>query len=170
MRTSITGIAVGALMLSTAAGCNLDHEFVIREVVSVDSSGAATVQPVDLAAIAGDAWSERNKIKDVDVKSATATLTAVGAGNTAPTGSGTASLRRAAAPADEVLFAQATGIPIEIGQGYAATNLGALAGVVKRSLDGDGKLEILASGAADSGVAQFDAEIVIRVKVTFGMF
>src|SRR5512133_3145060 len=124
MRVSIPGLGVGVLLLSTVAGCNLDHEFEIRETVSVDSAGAATVQSVDLREIAGDAWSDRDKIKDVDVRSATATITAIGAGNTAQSGGGTASLRRTAAPTDEVLFAEATGIPIEVGQSYSAVNLG----------------------------------------------
>jgi hypothetical protein len=170
MRAPIPTIGLGVLLLASAAGCNLDHEFQIRETVSVDSAGGATVQPVDLQAIAGDAWSERDRIKDVEIRSATGTITAVGAGNTATSGGGSASLRRTSMPSDGALFAQASGIPIEVGQSYAATNLGALAGVVKRSLRDDGKLDLLASGAADGGVAQFDAEIVVTVKVTFDAF
>lgn len=170
MRATIRGIAVGAVLVVTAAGCNLDHEFDIRKTVAVDSTGAATVEPVDLRAIAGDAWSERDKIKDVEVKFAHATITSVSAGNTAPSGSGTASLRRTASPTDEVTFAEATSLPIEVGQRYDAMNLGPLGRLVERSLDGDGKLDVVASGTADSGEAEFDAEIVIRVRVTFGMF
>jgi hypothetical protein len=170
MRTSILGAAVGAAFLASAAGCGLDHDFEIRRTVSVDSTGGSTVEAVDLKAIAGDAWSERGKIKDVEIRSATATIISVGAGNTAPTGSGTASLRRTASPTDEVTFAQATGLPIAVGQQYSAVDLGPLAGVVKRALKSDGQLEIDADGVADSGVAQFDTEIAIKVRVTFGMF
>jgi hypothetical protein len=165
----VTRVAVGALFLTTAAACGLSHDFEIRETVSVDSAGDSTVKAVDLKAIAGDAWSERGKIDTVKVKSAVATITTVDAGNTAPSGSGTASLRRASTPSDSVTFAQGTGLPIVVGNSYGGQNLGDLGGVVKRSLKGDGQLQIVASGAADSGVAQFEAEIVIKVEVTFNL-
>jgi len=170
MRSWTPRFGIVALLFTAAAGCGLDHTFEIRETVSVDSAGAETIQPVDLAAIAGDAWSERKKIDTVKVKSATATITSVGAGNTAPSGGGEASLRRSSDPADAVTFAQASGIPIEVGQSYAAQNLGELSAVIRRGLKGDGQLEIVAARAADSGVAQFDAEIVVRVEVTFHLF
>jgi hypothetical protein len=170
MRTATSRALFGAFTLTALSACGATTDFEIREIVSVDSAGGATIQFVDLRAIAGDAWSERDKIDDVTIKSASATIVEVGLGNTATSGSGTATLRRSSAPTDAATFAEATDIPIQTGSTYDAVNLSAVSGVVKRALNGDGQIEIVAEGSTSSGVAQFDAEIVIKVEVKLKPF
>jgi len=152
--TRLALLAAAALGL---AACGGTVDFSVDENINIDSTvnGGAGLASVDLAASAGGAWKHRNKIDSVSIRSATATVTAKKAENTAATASGTVWLLPEGATeptaAGAVQVGTWSGEPVEVGNVIDLTVTQALNDFIRNTFDGSGKFSIYAIGSTTGG-------------------
>jgi len=159
-----------ALVASLAfTGCGGTVDFSIDEMLTVDSNvnaGTAMVS-VDLAAEAGKAWKQRDKIDSVTVDQGEATVATVNAGNVATTVGGSIWLLPDGATqttdSGTVLVGSWTGEPVTQGHFIALTPSPALDAFVKNAFSGSGKFSMLATGAGAGG-----ARLAVTLHVVLG--
>jgi hypothetical protein len=165
MTTAQSGAGIAALAL--LAACGGDTDFTITQDYHVSGAGISEARRVNLADEAGDAWDHRDKIKDVTLRSATATITAVNPGNTAPSGSVEGSVARPGQTPATVVDATGT---IAVGTEVAGQNLGAASDVLKDALKGDGAIDLEVDAAPASGTADFEVRLVLEVRAEWSLF
>jgi hypothetical protein len=159
-----------ALVASLAfTGCGGTVDFSIDEMLTVDSnvdSGTA-VAFVDLAAEAGKAWKQRNKIDSVTVEHGEVTVATVNAGNAATSVSGSVWLLPEGATQTSdpgaVQVGSWTGEQVAVGHFIALTPSPALDAFVKEAFNGSGKFSMLATGAGAGG-----ARLAVTLHVVLG--
>jgi hypothetical protein len=169
-RLNARSSAALALVASlTFTGCGGTVDFSIDEMLTVDSnlnSGTA-VASVDLAAEAGKAWKQRDKIDSVTVEHGEVTVATVNAGNVATTVSGSVWLLPDGATqttdAGAVQVGSWTGEQVVQGHFIALTPSPALDAFVKNAFNGSGKFSMLATGAGAGG-----ARLAVTLHVVLG--
>jgi len=168
----LTRLLVGALALATIAGCSGKNDFEIRERYRIQGTGSVSAsEDVNLADVAGDAWDHRDKINDVKVTSAVATITAVAPANTAPSGTVVAEVGRGSGAGQESAEVLNGSGAIAVGTRLEGRNLDAASGILKRAIDGDGLLSVQVDATIPEGTAaDFTVEVVLQVEADWSLF
>jgi hypothetical protein len=173
MTNGPTRALLGALALTTVVGCGGSTEFEITRTFQVQGTGTVSAsEDVSLRDVAGEAWDQRDKIDDLKVKSAVATVTAVAAPpNTALTGALAGSVSRGSGASLETAEVVNATAAIAVGTTVVGENLGEASGIVKRALEGDGQLSVDVVAEIPSGTtADFTVEVVMRVEAEWSLF
>lgn len=160
-----------AAALPLLAACTGTTTFEIREVFEVDStSGIHDAREVNLADLAGEAWDHRNRIDAVTVRSATATIVAVGPQNDAPNVSAEGTLQRGSGEnLDSAQVVDAL-VPVQVGRSTTGTNLRDASRILERALDSDGVVSVELDAAPSSGRIQATIEVAVEVGVEWTPF
>lgn len=160
-------VALAALVL--VAGCSKtgDVDFTItKRYNNVNSTGGPfgpSVEHVDLAQEAGEAWGHRDKIKSVDLVGLDAKVTQINSGGPA-TVSGTITLVRGAQRAVVASYANETvsAAPHSVTE---TLNPGAMA-IVNDALQSDGQFDVEYAGSS-VGAINFNAEVSMHMKMLY---
>jgi hypothetical protein len=152
-------------------------DFSIDELLDVDSNvnAGTSLKSYDLAASAGSAWKQRKHISSVSVQAASATVTAVNAGNTATTVSGEVWLlpEGASSPsaAGAVKVGEWTGEPVTLNHMIDLAVTPALETFVRDLFDGSGVFSVYASGAGAGGArVAVTLHVVVDAKLKWKPF
>jgi hypothetical protein len=141
----------------------------IDERVTLDSNvnAGTSVTAVDLAAEAGKAWKQRDKIDSVTVEQGEVTVATVNAGNVATTVSGSVWMLPDGATQTTdpgtVEVGSWSGEQVTEGHVIALTPSPALDAFVKNAFNGSGKFSMLATGAGAGG-----ARLAVTLHVVLG--
>jgi hypothetical protein len=168
MTTGLSRALLGGLALGGLVGCGGSTDFEITETYRIQGTGSiAASEEVRLADVAGEAWDQRDKIDDLNVKSAVATITAVAPTNTAPSGTLVGEVSRGSQSAEVV---NGSG-PIQIGTRLEGQNLGPASDLVMDAIEGDGLLsvEVLATIPPDT-TADFTVQVVMVVEAEWSLW
>lgn len=160
-------LALAAALALPACGGTVD--FSLERDLEVDTAvaGGAVLATFDLSAEAGRAWSHRDKISDVSIHTAEATITEVHAPpNTATAVSGSVWLlpEGATAPGDgAVQVGTFADEPVIVGNTVALQPSPALDAFVRDAFKGTGRFGVYAIGAGAGG-----AVVAVRLHVVLG--
>lgn len=166
-------VARAALLsgLVVLAGCSKEIDFSLPAEFLVDSTGGVlytSVQQIDLAVDAPDAWSHKDKVKDlslVDVTGAVITLYSPTGGTT---GSGTVWLRpdTATDASTDVSIGTYTNQTIATGQTVIVTLAPGALTIVNDALAGNGRFKVVATGTTVA-TASFLVEFTLHMKMNY---
>lgn len=164
---SRAALALAAALALPACGGTVDFTLERDLEVNTAVDGGAILAPIDLAAEAGRAWSHRDKISDVSINGAEATITEVHAPpNTAAAVSGSVWLlpEGATAPgAGAVQVGSFTDEPVVVGTTLALQPSPALDAFVRDAFKGTGRFGVYAIGTGAGG-----AVVAVRLHVVLG--
>jgi hypothetical protein len=137
----------------------------------VNSTGGtpySVVQQVDLAVDAPDAWSHKDKVKDLSLVDVDGTIVAVLASVTGNTGGGTVAIRpdTATTSASDVVLGTYTNEPITLGRTLTITLTPAAIDIINTALQGNGRFKVVASGSTAQN-ANFQAEFTLHLKLNY---
>jgi len=162
-----TALLSGLVVL---AGCSKEIDFSLPATFNVNSAGTPAtynyVQQIDLAAQAPDAWSHKDKVKDLSLVDVEGTVSYMASAST--TGSGTLWLRpdTATNSSQDVQVATYTNQPIAMGQSVIVTLVPAALTIVNNALQGDGKFKVVASGTT-AAAANFTVQVTLHMKLNY---
>jgi len=132
-------------------------------------AGCSAVQQIDLAVDAPDAWSHKDKVKDLSLVDVEGTIVQIFASATGNTGGGTVAIRPdvPTTPATpDVVLGTYTNQPIVLGQSLTITlNAGAL-DIINNALQGNGRFKVVASGTTVQN-ANFQVEFTLHMKLNY---
>ena len=177
-RLNACSSAALAMVASLAfTGCGGTVDFSIDETLNVDSSvnSGTVAATVDLAAEAGKAWKQRDKIDSVTVEHGEVTVATVNAGNVATTVSGSVWLLPEGATsttdAGALRIGSWTGEQVVQGHFIALTPSADLDAFVKNAFNGSGKFSMLATGAGAGGDRlAVTLHVVLGAKLKWKLF
>jgi len=164
-----SGAALALVASLVLTGCGGTVDFSIDETFQVDSNldAGTAVATVDLAAQAGKAWKQRDKIDTVTVNQGDVTVTIVDPANVATTVSGSIWLLPEGATSTTapgaVQVGSWTGEQVTVGHFIALTPSPAIDAFVKEAFNGTGKFSMLATGAGAGG-----ARLAVTLHVVLG--
>jgi hypothetical protein len=158
--------------LVVLAGCSKEIDFTVPATFNVTTAGTPAtynyVQQIDLATQAPDAWSHKDKVKDLSLVDITGTVLSMGSANT--TGSGTVWLRpdTATGSSTDVSIGTYTNQTIATGQTVIVTLAPGALTIVNDALQGNGKFQVVASGST-AAAANFTVEFILHMKLNFNI-
>lgn len=157
-------LALAAALALPACGGTVDFTLERDLEVNTAVDGGAVLATFDLATDAGRAWSHRDKISDVSIQAAEATITEVHAPpNTATAVSGSVWLlpEGATTPgAGAVQVGTFTDVPVAVGTAIALQPSPELDAFVRSALKGTGRFGVYAVGTGAGG-----AVVAVRLHV-----
>jgi hypothetical protein len=170
-RNSLVARAAVLSGLVVLAGCSKEIDFTLPAEFTVNSTGGVAynyVQQIDLSVDAADAWSHKDKVKDlslVDVTGSVVTLYAPAGGTT---GSGTVWLRpdTATDSSTDVSIGTYSNQTIATGQAVIVTLVPAAMTIVNDALAGNGRFKVVATGTTAAS-ANFLAEFILHMKMNY---
>jgi len=164
------GAAIAALAL--LAGCEGNIDFSVTKRFTADSAGSpatySTVQSVDLATEATDAWDKRDKVKGITLASIEGTIISVNSGTLGTTGGGSLYLRPdgATGTSSDVLIGTWSNQPITPTTTLTVTLNPASMQIINDALGGSGKFSVVMSGSTAAAV-NFTADITLNLKLEY---
>ena len=165
-----TALLSGLVVL---AGCSKEIDFSLPAEFTVNSTGGvpySVVQQIDLAVDAPDAWSHKDKVKDLSLVDITGTVLATypptPTGGT--TGSGTVWLRpdTATGSSTDVSIGTYTNQAIATGQSVIVTLAPGALTIVNDALAGNGRFKVVATGTTVA-TASFLVEFTLHMKLNY---
>jgi hypothetical protein len=160
--------ALSGLLL--VAGCSKEIDFSVPATLNVNSTGGvpySTVRLVDLSVEAADAWSHRDKVKDLSLVDVTGTVLSTSA---TTTGSGSVALRPATKSdtdsSGDIPLGTYTGKSIATGQSVIVTLVPEALDILNNALQADGKFKVVASGTT-AATAYFVVEFTLHLKMNY---
>ena len=153
------------------AGCSKEIDFSIPATFTVDSTGGtpySVVQQIDLAVDAPDAWSHKDKVKDLSLVDVEGTIIAIFSSATGNTGGGTVAIRpdTATTSASDVVLGTYTDQPITLGRTLTITLTPAAIDIINNALQGNGRFKVVASGSTAQD-ASFEVEFTLAMKLNY---
>jgi len=162
-----TALLSGLVVL---AGCSKEIDFSLPATFNVNSAGTPAtynyVQQIDLAAQAPDAWSHKDKVKDLSLVDVEGTVLSMF--TPATTGSGTVALRPDGVTNNlsDVTLGTYTNKPISNGASIVITLVPAALTIVNDALQGNGKFQVVASGST-AAAANFTVQVTLHMKLNY---
>ena len=168
-------LPVALAAAATLAACGGTVDFDVSRSFDVNTGTGTTwtgTQAVDLSTDSSAAWKQRKHIDTIEVVSADATITVIGAGNVATTGSGSAAFRPDGATnaSQDVSVGTWTNVPLTVGSTIALTPSAELDTFLTDVLKGSGKFSVVASGTADAAPAIFTVKVSVGAKLKWKPF
>ena len=168
-------LAVRTAMMSALlllAGCSKEIDFSVPATLTVNSTGGtpySVVQQVALADDAPDAWSHKDKVKDLSLVEVEGTIVAIISSATGNTGGGTVWLRTDAptTPATpDVALGTYTNQPIVLGQSLTITLTSGALDIINNALQGNGRFKVVATGSTAQN-ANFQVGFTLHMKLNY---
>ncbi len=171
LNSRVASVLAALLVTAAFTGCTGTAHFPVERRVQVDDapSGVAGLSVVDLSA-SGDAWVNRNCLKGVTIRRATAFIATVDGGNAATRGSGTLALRPEGAPTDgsqDVVMGRFDDLPILTGLELQLDPSPAASAVLREALEGTGKLALVMRGDTNARPVGFSVSVQLDVGVRY---
>ena len=160
---------MSALLL--VAGCSKEIDFSIPATFPVDSTGGtaySTVHQIDLAVDAPDAWSHKDKVKDLSLVDVEGTIVAIIASVEGNTGGGTVAIRpdTATTSATDVVLGTYTNQAIVLNRSLTITLTAGALDIINNALQGNGRFKVVASGTTAQN-ANFQVEFTLHMKLNY---
>jgi hypothetical protein len=170
-RNSLVSRVAALAGLLLLPGCSKEIDFSVPASFTVNSEGGvpySTVQGVDLSVDAPDAWSHKDKVKDLSLVDVDGTIVAIFSSPTGNTGSGTVSLRPdgATSSASDVLIGTYANEPIVNGRTLTITLSAAAIDIINNALQGNGRFQVVAAGSTTQS-ASFEVEFTLQMKLNY---
>jgi hypothetical protein len=167
-RSSFAARAAALSGLLLLAGCSQEIDFSIPTTFTANSTGGTPysyLQQVDLSTQAADAWSHRDKVKDLslaELEAVVQTTTAV------TTGSGTIAIRpdTATSAATDVTLGTYTNQPIAVGQSLTINLSAAALDIINNALQGNGRFKVVLSGTTAASTT-FTTQVTLHFKMNY---
>jgi len=167
-------LAVRTAMMSALlllAGCSKEIDFSVPATLTVNSTGGtpySVVQQVALADDAPDAWSHKDKVKDLSLVEVEGTIVAIISSATGNTGGGTVAIRpdTATTPATDVVLGTYTNQPIVLGQSLTITLTSGALDIINNALQGNGRFKVVATGSTAQN-ANFQVGFTLHMKLNY---
>ena len=157
---------MSALLL--VAGCSKEIDFSIPATLNVNSTGGtpySVVHQIDLAVDAPDAWSHKDKVKDLSLVDVEGTIVAIIASVEGNTGGGTVAIRPDTATTDVVLGTY-TNQAIVLNRSLTITLTAGALDIINNALQGNGRFKVVASGTTVQN-ANFQVEFTLHMKLNY---
>ncbi len=169
LRSSLVSRVATLSGLLLLAGCSKEIDFSIPASFPVNSSAGvqySTVQQVDLAVDAPDAWSHKDKVKDLTLVDIEGTVVSIVTSPT--TGSGTVALRldTATSSSGDVTIGTYTNQAISLGSSVTVTLAPGALDIINDALQGNGRFKVVASGTTLDD-ASFEVEFTLHLKLNY---
>jgi hypothetical protein len=170
-RNSLVARAAVLSSLVVLAGCSKEIDFSLPAEFTVNSTGGvlySVVQQIDLAVDAPDAWSHKDKVKDLSLVDITGTVLALYTPTGGTTGTGTVWLRpdTATDSSTDVSIGTYTNKTIATGQAVIVTLAPAALTIVNDALAGNGRFKVVATGTTVAS-ANFLVEFILHMKLNY---
>jgi hypothetical protein len=168
IRSSPAARAAAFAGLLLLAGCSKEIDFSVPTTFTANSTAGTPytyLQQVDLSTQAADAWSHRDKVKDLSLVELEGVVQAVTA---ATTGSGTIAVRpdTATSAASDVTLGTYTNQPIAVGQSLTITLSGAALDIINNALQGNGRFKVVLSGTT-AATTTFTTQVTLHFKMNY---
>jgi len=168
-RNSLVARAALLSGLVVLAGCSKEIDFSVPATLTVNSTGGvlySVVQQINLADDAPDAWSHKDKVKDLSLVEVEGTIVGIISSATGNTGGGTVWLRTDAPTTPDVALGTYANQPIVLGQSLTIALTSGALDIINNALKGDGKFKIVATGTTVQN-ANFQVKFTLHMKLNY---